>query len=158
ALMSIDDVNRTPIPFLHVDLAQAVLVITANDQLAILADHLRGHIQRKLQAGHLHDAVAAAAVGVLNNFVGIAPPVLGIEADGCSQFFRQFAHLFATRDSDHPGTGSDCQLHQQQTQKSGTDDGDSLIRTYFGTSKDNLRAADVLAVKGDYVYSYQHHL
>src|SRR5690606_40684107 len=35
ALMSIDDINRTPIPFLHVDLAQAVLVITANDQLAI---------------------------------------------------------------------------------------------------------------------------
>src|SRR3954454_8597295 len=62
-LVRVDDIDATPVPGLHVDLAPAVLVIAGDDQPTVFGHERRREIERRLLARGLDHPVVAAPIG-----------------------------------------------------------------------------------------------
>src|SRR5690606_32513742 len=63
--MGIDNIKGFPIPFLHIDVSEAILMIASNNQFAIIPDDVGSQIQRPLLAGTFYHPFTSFPFGML---------------------------------------------------------------------------------------------
>src|SRR3954447_20964570 len=142
--MRVDHVQAAPVPELHVHVAQAVLVITGDDEPAALAGDRAGQVQRPLLADRLDHHVAEPSAGELTDLLD--DPLVSIHWDRVGG-----AGLVSDLERERPPTerygaraGVLDELREDRAEEPDADDRDRLPRADPAAVKDVDRTAERL--------------
>src|SRR5690242_10208223 len=88
SLMGIDDIETTPIPKLHVDLAWLILMVAGNEEASTNARQFGGKIQRPLGANRFDYTITAFIARQFFDLIDNSPVIIRLDQVGGSVLAR----------------------------------------------------------------------
>src|SRR4051812_14733524 len=88
AFVRVDDVDAAPIPELHVDVPEAVLVIAGDNQTAAHGGEFSGKLERPLVAGDLDDSIAPIISRESSHLTEDAAVIVHLDCGRRAEFLR----------------------------------------------------------------------